>query len=510
MTVIGPGLNNPLIQRILALLPAEESIFLVGGAVRDTLLQRASYDLDFVMPGDALKTARQLGNALGAAFVPLDTERMVARLFLKNPDDTNNTNNNPIKLDFSTFHGPDLLSDLRGRDFTINAMALDIHLPQTLVDPMGGAADLAAKRLRACSSTSFIDDPVRILRAVRQAVDFNLKILPETLQLMRQAVDLIPEVSPERLRDELFRILINSHAVTALRALDQINGMSHILPEVTALKGVEQSPPHVMDAFNHTLDMLNRLETILEVLAPEYNPDKAGNLALGLVALRLGRYRQQIAEHLATILNPDRPHRGLLFLAALYHDVGKREIQSLDDAGKIRFLDHDQSGMKLARKRGHALRLSNSEIERLSVIIGNHMRPSLLSHPVHGPSRKAVYRFFRDTGPAGVDICILSLADVLATYGPTLPQERWARHLDVIRSLLEAWWEKHAESIYPPALLNGYDLMAALGLRPGPIVGYLLEAIREAQVIGKVKSREQAIELARELQEEDINKRRAS
>jgi putative nucleotidyltransferase with HDIG domain len=506
MPVIEPGLSNPILRRIIALLPADEPIYLVGGAVRDALLQRDCYDLDFVMPGDALKIARQLADTLGAAYFPLDTERRIARIVLRGLDEAGIPTSNRLKLDFSSFQGKDLLSDLRGRDFTFNAMAIDLQHPHTLVDPLGGSADLAAKRLKACSPTSFLDDPVRIMRAVRQAVDFNLKILPETLLLIRQAVIHIPDVSPERLRDELFRILLNPHAVIALRALDKVNAISYTLPEVSALKGIEQSPPHILDAWNHTLEVINRLESVLEVLALEYNPDNASNLNLGLVAIRLGRYRRQLAEHLAVTLNPDRPHRGLLFLAGLYHDVGKVETQSLDDIGKIRFFNHDQVGIRLVEKRGQALKLSNPEIERLSIIVNHHMRPSLLSHQEQEPSHKAIYRFFRDTGEAGVDICILSLADVLATYGPTLPQERWVRHLDVIRVLLEAWWEKHDESVLPPALLNGDDLMESLGLSPGPMIGYLLESIREAQVTGEVGNREQAIDLARELQNKDRKK----
>ena len=140
-------------------------------------------------------------------------------------------------------------------------------------------------------------------------------------------------------------------------------------------------------------------------------------------------------------LNPERPHRGLMFLAGLYHDVGKQAAQSVDGEGKIRFIGHEQNGSQLAKKRGQALKLSNLEIERLVTIVGQHMRPSLLSHTDEAPSRKAVYHFFRDTGVAGVDICIISLADMLATYGPTLPQERWIRHLEVVQTLLGAWWD---------------------------------------------------------------------
>jgi poly(A) polymerase len=114
------------------------------------------------------------------------------------------------------------------------------------------------------------------------------------------------------------------------------------------------------------------------------------------------------------------------------------------------------------------------------------------------PTPRATYRFFRDTGAAGVDICLLSLADVLATYGPTLPQDVWERHLTIVRTLLEAWWDYPHERVTPPALLKGHDLIKELGLKPGVQIGELLEYIREAQIVGMVTDRQSALDLARQ------------
>jgi hypothetical protein len=113
------------------------------------------------------------------------------------------------------------------------------------------------------------------------------------------------------------------------------------------------------------------------------------------------------------------------------------------------------------------------------------------------PTRRAVYRFFRDTGPAGVEVCLLALADVRATYEQTLPQEVWAAVLEIVRLMLENWFEKPAESIAPSLLVNGDDLIREFNLSPGKIIGEMLEAIREAQAMGEVSTRAQALELAR-------------
>jgi hypothetical protein len=179
----------------------------------------------------------------------------------------------------------------------------------------------------------------------------------------------------------------------------------------------------------------------------------------------------------------------------------------MDETGKIRFLEHEHIGSKIAEKRGLALKLSNLEIDRMVKIINHHMRPSLLSHGNELPSKKAIYRFFRDAGSAGVDICILSLADILATYGPTLPQERWSKHLEVVRILLSAWWEDQGDYVFPQPLINGDRLMEELDLPPGPTIGYLLETIREAQVGGEIKTVEEAIDLANSILRKNLNKK---
>jgi poly(A) polymerase len=344
-------LSNPILDRIIQFIPSDETVYLVGGAIRDALLLRPVYDLDFVIPGNAMKLARQIANELGAAYFPLDRKRNMARMILMPDDQLAGQGSMLRRIDFSSFQGADLISDLRGRDFTINSMAIEIHQLQTLIDPLGGAADLASKRLNVCSQQSIIDDPIRILRAVRFSIELDLSIQPETRQLIRQAARLLPEESAERLRDELFRILSQSRTSSSLRILDILGILEYVMPEVFLLKNVNQSPPHKMDVWEHTLDFLRQLETILDVLAPESSPDKADNLIMGTVALYLGRYRNQLEDHLKNPLNPERPHRGLLFLAGLYHDVGKPKTRTMDEKGKVRFIEHEQIGSKLVEKR---------------------------------------------------------------------------------------------------------------------------------------------------------------
>lgn len=472
--------------------PAGMPVYLVGGAVRDVLLGRPIHDLDFALPGRAIAIARRIADALGAAFFPLDRERDTGRVLYDPPGGAAR-----LCLDFAALRGPDLESDLRDRDLTLNAIAIDLNDPQTLIDPLGGVNDLRARRLRACAPSAFQHDPARIVRAVRQAAGLEFQIEAETRGWLRAALPELGRVSVERLRDELFKMLDGPRPAAALRSLDTLGGLAALLPEVTALHGVRQSPPHVSDVWEHTLALVQRLHGLLEILQPQHNPEAAASWALGLASVRLGRYRPQIASHFAQPLTPERTPHALLLLAALYHDAGKAAAGRVDEDGRIRFFEHEAIGARLAAERGLRLHLSSDEIERLKRIVQNHMRPLLLAQDGQPPTRRAIYRFFRDTGPAGVDVTLLSLADMQATYGPGLPQPIWARQLDVARALLEAWWEQAEVQVAPPPLLTGHDLMQALGLPPGPQVGRLLEDIREAQAAGEISDHQQAIAYAR-------------
>jgi len=489
-----PFSYSPLIDKVRDVLPHQE-MYLVGGAVRDILLNRLSRDLDFALPSNGISLARRVANALKADFMALDNERDTGRVIVTEADGTRTF------LDFATYRGNNLDEDLRARDFTINAIAFDLHA-QTLIDPLNGTSDLRAKILRACSSTSLSDDPVRILRAVRQAAAFEFKIELETRKAMKQAANLLPRISPERQRDELFKMLEGPKPDASMRALEILGVFPYLLPELPAMKGTEQSAPHIYNVWEHTLSVLGHLENILAALAPAYNADNTNDLFTGLLTLRIGRFREQFAEHFAESLNTDRSVRAALFFAALYHDVQKPATKSLDETGRTRFFDHDVKGAQVVEERTRAFNLSNDEVERIKSIVQHHMRfhffTSRLERDKQEPSRKAIYRFFRDAGKAGIDLILLGLADLRGTQGSTLSQETWTAALDVARILLENYWEKPQEIVTPPRLLDGNELMSELGLEPGRIIGQLLETIREGQATGKVTNREQALDLARE------------
>jgi putative nucleotidyltransferase with HDIG domain len=489
-----------LVERIRSLLPDQE-LYLVGGAVRDMLLGRNAPDLDFAVPAQAIPLARRLADSLHADYVTLDDQRDTGRVIVTELDGSR------TYLDFAAFRstvpgdtGDALQADLRGRDFTINAMAYDLAR-NALIDPLEGGKDLRAKRIRACAPEALRDDPVRVLRAARLATALGFQIEGQTRELIREAAPLLKQVSPERQRDELFKILDGAKPYTCLRVMERTGVLPHVLPEITTLKGVQQSSPHIHDVWEHTLAVLQRLEEILSVLQPGYEADNTNDLFTGLLTLRIGRYREQFSAHFDQALNADRSLRSLLFFIALYHDISKPETRTVEPNGRVRFFDHDQLGAEAATNRAAALHLSNDEIERVQTVIQNHMRFHFHTSRMAGqgkePSRRAIYRFFRDSGAAGPDLVLLGLADLRGTQGSDLSQDTWAAALNVARILLENLWERPHETVAPPRLLDGHELMQQLGIPPGPQLGELLEAIREAQATGKVSDRDAALEFAR-------------
>ena len=488
--------HPPLLDKVRDALP-DQDITLVGGAVRDMILNRLSRDFDFAVPAGGISLARRVARALDANFMILDEERDTGRVIVIDEDDSR------TYLDFATYRGGDKLEDdLRARDFTINAIAYDLK-NNSLIDPLNGADDIRARIIRACSPTSLTDDPIRILRGVRLAAAFDFKIDLATRSAMKDAASLLPNVSPERQRDELFKILEGPKPDSSMRALEMLGIFPHMMPELSAMKGCEQSPPHVYDVWEHTLKVLGHLEAILAALESGSGGDDP---FLNALVSALGKYREKFESHFTESLNTDRSVRAALFFAALYHDVEKPATKTVEYTGRIRFFDHDVQGAKVASMRGHKFNQSNDEIQRVKKIIFNHMRfhffTMQLEEKKKEPTRKSIYRFFRDAGEAGVDLTLLGLADLRGTRDHTQTMENWQAALNIAGIFLENYWEKREETVAPPRLLDGNELMKELNLDAGRIIGQLLEAIREGQAVGEVSTREEALALARKLLED--------
>jgi poly(A) polymerase len=482
-----------------------EPAWLVGGFVRDWLLGRMTHDLDVIVPDGGVRLARAVANAFSGAFFILDDERDVARAVLREPS------GETLEVDVARLRAPDLLDDLSLRDFTINAMAADIadrkasgmhdvHVAQ-IIDPFGGRADLDRKLIRAVTESSFRDDPLRALRAVRQSVDLGFRIEDATYNLIRRDAPLLAAVSGERVRDELMRIVSAPGAWQHVRTLASLDLLSPSLPEVASLIGVTQPAPHYQNVFDHTRAVMAHLEGIYALLWPDaYRiPQAVADDTTVIaeesqwvaVAELLTPYADDLRAHLVQPLAAGRVRRDLLFWAALAHDWGKPAMRTVDDDGRTRFYEHDHWGAVLVGHRGQALKLSSDEIAYLTTLVDEHMRPTLLAQD-DLPSRRAIYRFYRDLSDAGPDCTVLSLADSMATRAAQPDGESWRRRVAATTMLLEAYFRARTEQVAPDPLMNGRQLMAEFGLKPGPQVGKLLDDLREVQAVGEVTTLEDA------------------
>jgi poly(A) polymerase len=479
-----PCEQDELHKRIVGFLRASGSpCYMTGGAVRDWVRDAQAKDLDVTVPSGAIKLARRLADHTGGAFYVLDRETDAARIIYSVPVH--------LTVDVAALRGPDIDADLRARDFTVNAMAIDLQecfsLQPMVLDPCAGRQDLKDGVLRATGESAFQQDPVRLIRAVRFWAMLGLRIEPQTVRWIRRDAALINQPSAERVRQELALIMAEGKASEHLRFMDRLGLLCHVLPEVVQLKGVEQSAPHIYDVFEHTLVSVAQTERLGQLLKQETDPD---------VKELLEPFADELHAHLDRIVAEGRTRLTLLKLAALLHDTGKPSARSVEQDGRIRFFGHERNGAQIAVEVMRRLRFSAKETQLVGTMVQHHMRPGWLlqSAPV---TRRAVYRFFRDTGDAGVEVILLALADQLATRGQILDRDHWRDYLILAAGMLDHYFRRPSESVSPPTLISGSEVMAVLGLSPGPRIGELLEAVREAQAEGTVRTEEDAMAFLR-------------
>ena len=474
---------DPLLDRITPLLAqAGRPVHLVGGVVRDALLGRPNHDIDLIVPGDAIGLTKKLAEQLAQPWFPMDEGRDVGRIFVGETGMT---------VDISRYRGETLADDLRGRDFTINALALPLGAVTAaeVIDHHGGRDDLANRVLRVIHAGSIADDPVRALRAARFTVQLGFELTGNTLADVRAAAGLFPDrTSPERIRDELSRLLLLNEPQKAIGRLDNWGLLDRVLPEVAALRGLEQSPPHHEAVLPHTLSVLRYLAQV-EQLVDGRGAEAAWAAAAAAV---LEPHRAKLSEHLEEGLVGGFSGRLLLRWSALFHDTGKATTRTVDETGRVRFLGHDDAGAILAGVKLNRLKFSSDAVRRVRDTVAGHMRPLHLANEDHVPSRRSLYRYYRALDAAGVDVALLSLADHLATHEGPGENGSWEKLLAVVGILLETYYNEREQTVKPARLLDGQAIMKLLDIGPGRELGQLIAQLEEAQAAGEVSTRDQA------------------
>jgi poly(A) polymerase len=461
--------------------------YLVGGFIRDARLEMATADIDIALAADALKTAPEIAQALGGKFVLLDKQNRIGRVVVA---DDKAPSGGRWQLDFTSFEDT-IEKDLARRDFTIDAIAADLDElggeDPTLIDPFGGLSDLKDKVIRAVSPTVFEDDPVRLLRGVRLAAELGFKLDGKTEALVRSQSRLIADVAGERLREELVRLLAVPHPERFLFHLDELGLITILFPELAGTKGVEKPREHAWNVFEHSLQTVIAVDFILRQGSWDYADDEV---------LSVVPWSDRLAQHFNQEVSGGSRRRTLLKLAALLHDIAKPETKTVGEDGRTHFLGHAKLGAAAAAERLQQLRFSGKEVKLVEIMINYHMRPGQMSQQGL-PTQRAIYRYFRDCGQAGIDILYLSLADHLATRGPKLDRAGWREHAAMVEYILAKHFEQE-KLVEPVRLVDGNDLINIFGLAPGPAIGEILESVCEAQASGELTDREEALDYIRQ------------
>jgi putative nucleotidyltransferase with HDIG domain len=464
---------------------ADRRAWLVGGAIRDRLLGRATLDVDVVVDGDPGEAARAIARVAGrAACFALSEEFGAWRVTARDSS---------WQIDVEPLRGGSLEADLALRDFTVNAIAEPLAGGEP-IDPLGGLGDLAAGRLRMAGARAFADDPLRVLRLVRVAVELGLGPDAEALRVAAEHVDGLARCSPERVFVELRRIIAARDALHGLQLMDALGATAVVLPELDALRGVEQNRFHHADVYGHTLEVLARTIALTESLAGGEEPPAAsavGDEDAGLLRSVLDGHGAELAALLNEPLADQMTRAEALRWGALMHDAAKPLTRGVRPAdGRVTFIGHDERGATLAREVLGRLRASERLRAHVAALVRQHLRLGFLVHEPQPLSRRTVFAYLQRCSPVEVDVTLLSVADRLATRGARA-QEAIAVHMRVAEQMLGHALRWRAQGTGEP-LLRGDELGLHLGIAPGPRVGELLGELAEAQYAGEIVTREQA------------------
>ena len=457
-------------------------LYLVGGFLRDALVGKSCKDVDFAS-SMASELSELVTRQTGGKAVRIDRKFGTVRLI---PPAQPNGIGEQYLVDLSPLRGSSIFDDLYQRDFTINSLALNISVWRSdrgtaLLDPLGGIADLKAGRLRVCSQSSLADDPLRILRAYRLASAYGLSLAAETRKGIFQGCHLLNQVAVERIRDEMMLVLSAAHSASILRKLNEDGILKLLLPECVEMGNLQRKASQSQDPWPHSLRTLEALEFFLTNM---------GDL--------FGDYAEEASTILTQKLAGERTRQNLLKLTVLLHEIGKSCRRSLGKKGAIHLHPHQVAGSELAVSLCTRLRLSNKEINFVSQLVRQHMRPIHLFRSTRTPTA-ALARFFR-LGPQLFWPLLLLFA---SDYKTSQESVSLGDELRPLRQRLCGWLDFYCQELKPreiePPIISGHDLIKHLHLSPGPLVGKLVKTLAELHWVGRISTQQEALEHAARL-----------
>ncbi len=443
--------------------------YLCGGTIRDLLLKRTFRDVDVVLPERVFAVAQLFANKIQAPYFVLDKERQVARVVCGGGN-----------WDFSGFRNHTIEGDLYKRDFTINAMAVlweDFYPEQNverLIDPYSGLKDLQQKVIRVVSAESLQEDPLRMLRAFRIQAELHFEIDRNVLEQIEQHHGMIRKVASERITEELDRILSQPDSARTLHTLGKSTLFASLLPEMKPMQGCEQGGYHHLDVWQHTVDAMVYFEDLL-LRIDEFFPEHANFL------------KEYLHSSPGTLQRTQ-----LLKWALLLHDIGKPATQELMEPGRWRFHGHDHVGADMTQKLLDRLKFSRKDTQIIAMMVEHHLRPLNLFNL----EDRDYYRFFRVAGQEAIGIILIAYGDMSSARGPLVDTSRTDEYRSLMADLFRYYREQYYPAVNTPELIKGRDLMVLFQMKPGPMMGQVLKEVREAQLSGQLRTREQAVDFA--------------
>lgn len=471
--------RNALLAKLRNLLASRPALdlYLAGGAVRDAFLDRPAPDLDIVCsPHDVQPLGVFLSKAWPCRLIVLNERWGMVRLVPVSPEGAGRG-----ALDLAPARGGRIEEDLLLRDFTVNAMAVRIPRDpgkplEEFLDPAGGARDLALGKIRMVHPDCLFEDPVRLLRAFRIACGLGFAVEAGTLEAIRQAAPRLLLTAPERIRDELFKLLARPRSQPYLDAMDRAGLVPVLFPETVALRGLEQGPEHPLEAWAHSMEAFRKVEEMIEEGFPVLEP--WGAVLSDWVAQEEGR-------------------AALLKLAALLHDTGKPRTALSGPDGRVHFFGHDREGARICRSIAARLRLSRRSGFSLERWVRFHLWPLHLYRSACAGKLgdRAKMRFFKRLGSDAPGTLLLSAADQEAKKKHLDQRDSSRNFMDFLKSMIQFSVERDPAGVRQPPLITGREIMDRFGLSAGPRIGRLLDKVHEARVAGEIATPGEALDL---------------
>lgn len=440
---------NALFRVIRKVVPGSMKIYLVGGAVRDIILNRKIRDFDFTVEGLVRPIGKHIAHELNGAYYVLDDEREMVRVIIEDEQ------MGEFDIDIALLSGESIEDDLRERDFTFNAMAIEIADEPVFIDPLGGTDDLENKRLRMCSPDSLESDPMRALRAIRMNLEFGMEGDDELIAAMKKATTKLSESSMERYRDELFKIIRLYNNGKAVQLMRKFNYFDYLFPDSHSDISVDD------------IHYIENTDRILRMVFANGEYQEPSDDYSAYASSRLGNYKEAIKEFLSKPL-------------ALYHN---RQMLTAFAA----IVETAADDKKIIKSWCSRLTFSSAEMNFTQNIIQSHAFLNTVGN-LQSFGDVDIYRYFRQFREGGLSGAILFLAEGYSQQNVPEAYKNWCDKVVFVQDLITAYFTRYMEVIDPKPFLSGNDIQTLIDVPAGPIIGYVKNALIEAQIRGSVKN----------------------